>query len=222
MDKDITTYAKTRHTAKAYDSGKKISASDVEKIKELLRFSPSSVNGQPWHFIVASTDAGKDRIAKSGADTLYPFNAPLIRDASHVVIFCHKTNMEEDYLLKILACEEKDGRFDADPSFKDKMHGGRTMFVNLHKDDFKDVPSWTAKKAYLNLGAFLLGVATLGIDATPMEGIDTDALDAEFGLKDKGYASAVVVTLGYHDKGQDYNASLPKSRLPYDDILTEI
>jgi nitroreductase/dihydropteridine reductase len=222
MEQDITHYAKTRYTAKAYDPSRKISGDNVGKIKELLRFSPSSVNSQPWHFILASTEEGKERVAK-GTDALFPFNSPSIRNASHVVVFCSKTDIEEDYLLKVLKQEEEDGRFDADPeTLKAKTNGGRNLFVNLHKDDLKDVQHWMGKQTYLNLGNFLLGVSTLGIDATPMEGIDTEALDKEFGLREKGYTSLVVVTLGYHDNENDYNAKSPKSRLPYSEILTEI
>jgi len=44
MNKDITYYAKSRQSAKAYNSNKKISAENVDKIRELLRYSPSSVN----------------------------------------------------------------------------------------------------------------------------------------------------------------------------------
>lgn len=220
MNKDITHYAKTRHTAKAYNSNKKISAADIEKIKELLRYSASSTNSQPWHFIIAATTEGKARIAK--ATEIYPFNKAAIMDASHVIVFCSKLDIEEDYLLKVLEQEDKDGRFKTDPEFKPKMHGARNMFANLHKHDYKDVQHWMDKQVYLNLGAFLLGVSTMGIDATPMEGIEVKVLDAEFGLREKGYTSLVVVPIGYSDDKNDFNAKLPKSRLPYSEILTEV
>ncbi|MEL0642712.1 nitroreductase family protein [Pseudoalteromonas aliena] len=42
---------------------KKISADNIEKIKELLRFRPSSVNSQPWHFLLASSDEAITKIA---------------------------------------------------------------------------------------------------------------------------------------------------------------
>ena len=222
MNKDITEFAKTRHSAKAFDTSKKISDENLEKIKELLRFSPSSTNAQPWHFILATTEEGKAKVAKS-TERLYPFNKKSIIDASAVVVFCSKLDIEEDYLLKVLEQEEKDGRFDGDPdTFKPQMHGGRSMFVNLHKQDYKDVQHWMDKQVYLNLGAFLLGVATLGINATPMEGIEIKALDEEFGLREKGFSGPVVVPLGYHDEALDFNAKLPKSRLPYSEILTEV
>lgn len=219
---DITDFAKIRHTVKAYDSSKRIPDDKVEKIRELLRFSPSSTNAQPWHFVLASSAEGKERVAKA-TDRLYPFNRKSIIDASHVVVFASRLAIEEDFLLHVLAQEEKDGRFDGDPeTFRTQMHAGRSLFVNLHKQDMKDVQHWMDKQVYLNIGQFLLGVAALGIDATPMEGIETKVLDEEFGLREQGYSSLVVVALGYRDPEADYNAQLPKSRLPYSDILTEI
>ena len=219
---DITRYAKKRHTVKAYDPSKRISDENVERIKELLRFSPSSTNLQPWHFILASTPEGKARVAKA-TERLYPFNAKSIIDASHVVVFASRLEIDENYLLHVLAQEEKDGRFTGDPeTFKAQMHAGRSLFVNLHKQDMKDAQHWMDKQVYLNIGQFLLGVAALGIDATPMEGIETKVLDEEFGLREMGFNGLVVVPLGYHAPQADYNAKLPKSRLPYSEILTEV
>ena len=221
MEHDITYYAKHRHTSKAYDATQKISDENVEKIKELLRYSASSTNAQPWHFLIASTHEGKERIAKAN-ENLYPFNNPSILAASHVVIFCSRLTIEEDHLSKVLEQEEADGRFAADSAFKGQMDGARKMFINIHKHDYKDVQHWMDKQVYLNVGQFLLGVATLGIDATPMEGIDVKSIDEEFGLRERGYTSLVAVCLGYHDKEKDFNAKLPKSRLPYSEILTEV
>jgi len=221
MEHDITYYAKKRHTTKAYDPNRRIPDETVGKLKELLRFSPSSTNIQPWHFVIASTQEGKARVAK--ATEKYPFNRPSILNASHVVVFASRLAVDEDYLQHVLEQEDKDGRFDTDKeTHKPAMHGGRSLFVNLHKQDFKDVQHWMDKQVYLNLGQFLLGAAALGVDATPMEGIEIPVLDAEFGLREKGYSALFVVPLGYHDPEQDYNASLPKSRLPYSDILTEV
>ncbi len=226
MKHDILHYAKNRHTTKAYLPDRIIPEETVAKLKELLRYSPSSTNAQPWHFIIASTTEGKDRIAKA-TDKKYAFNSPSIRNASHVVVFASRLEMTDAHLDAVLQQEDEDGRFDADtPQEKAErkagMNGGRRMFIDLHKQHYKDLPHWTDKQTYLNVGQFLLGAAALGIDATPMEGIDIEVLDAEFGLREKGYTGVVVVPLGYHDPIEDYNAALPKSRLPMDYILTEV
>ncbi len=219
---DIVHFARTRYTAKAYDANQKIPDDVVEKLKSLLQLSPSSTNIQPWRFIMASTPEGKERVAKS-TDRLYPFNRNSIINASHVVVFASRLAADEDHLQRVLAQEERDGRFDADKeTFKAQMHGGRSLFANLHKHDMKDAQHWMDKQVYLNIGQFLLGAATLGLDATPMEGIETAVLDQEFGLREQRYSSLVVVALGYRDTKADYNAALPKSRLPLSEIIAEV
>lgn len=220
MEHDITYYAKKRHTTKAYDASKQIPAETVEKLKELLRFSPSSVNSQPWHFIMATTPEGKERVA-AGTDEKYPFNSPSIRKASVAIVFASRLHADEGYLNQLLEQEDKDGRYPA-PENKEQTKGGRTFFVGLNQSSAEAEANWTARQTYLNLGQFLLGAAALGLDATPMEGVDPDALDKEFGLREKGFGALAVVTVGYHDTENDYNAALPKSRLPLSEILTEI
>lgn len=221
MDKDITYYAQTRHAAKAFDPEKKISQEDLEKVKTLLQTPASSVNLQPWHFIIASTDEGKARISK-GTDPSHPFNTKSILSASHVVVFCSKTKVDEDYMSHVLVQEEKDGRYKEAPEKKEHTNAVRTGFTNFHKNTLNDVEHWMAKQTYLNLGAFLLGVSALGLDAAPMEGFDPEAINKEFGLDEKGYTALAIVPIGYNDPEHDGNARLPKSRLPFKDIMTEI
>ncbi|WP_424984873.1 oxygen-insensitive NAD(P)H nitroreductase [Microbulbifer sp. S227A] len=217
----ITDFARKRHTAKAY-LPRRISDGDMARVRDLLRFSPSSTNLQPWHFVIAETEEGKARVAKAAAEK-FPFNVDSIKNASHVIVFASRVEADETYLRKVLDQEEADGRFAGNPDeFKPAMHNGRSMFVDIHQSQIGDGPSWMAHQVYLNLGQFLLGVATLGIDATPMEGIDTAVLDAEFGLRDQGYASLFVVPIGYADPQADYNAALPKSRLTEAEIITRV
>ena len=63
--------------------------------------------------------------------------------------------------------------------------------------------------------------ATLGIDACPMEGFDPRVLDEELGLRARGLSSVALVSLGYRS-ADDFNAKLPKSRLPAETVLSEI
>ncbi|STJ81925.1 oxygen-insensitive NAD(P)H nitroreductase [Escherichia coli] len=60
---DIISVALKRHSTKAFDASKKLTPEQAEQIKTLLQYSPSSTNSQPWHFIVASTEEGKARVA---------------------------------------------------------------------------------------------------------------------------------------------------------------
>jgi len=206
-----------RYSTKAFNTDKKISAEDFDQLKSILQMSPSSTNLQPWHFIIANDKAGKERIAK-GTQGFFHFNTPKVLDASHVIVFASRITADDEFLEKLLEQEDRDGRY-AKPEFKADMNKGRNLFVNIHKNDLKDETHWMDKQTYLNMGMLLLGAAALGIDVVPMEGVDTKALDEEFGLREKGYATLAVLALGYRSE-DDFNAKLPKSRLPESDIIT--
>lgn len=216
---NIAQIALNRHTCKAYDPSRRIPPEQVEQLKTLLRYAPSSVNSQPWHFLIADTDAAKARIAKATpAGSPYAANHTKITNASHVVVLAARTHLDEAHLAALIAQEEKDGRFPT-PEGRETQQKGRNFYVGLHRDQWQDMQTWTQKQVYLALGTLLLGAATLEIDATPIEGFDPAALDEELGLAAKGLKSVVLVALGYRS-AEDFNAKLPKSRLPLETVIS--
>ncbi len=216
---DILNALKTRYSTKEFDATKKLTNEQISQLEDLLQLSPSSTNIQPWHFVLATTDEGKKRITK-GSQGFFSFNEQKVLDASAVVIFASQVDLTEEHLQKVLAKEDSDGRF-PQAEFKEQNHGARSIFANMHKLDYKDFQHWADKQVYLNLGNFLLGAAALGLDAIAMEGFDLKALDAEFGLREKGFTSSIVVAVGYHSD-MDFNKDLPKSRLPKEDIIERV
>lgn len=54
-----------------------------------------------------------------------------------------------------------------------------------------------------------------------MEGIDAEAIDVALGLREKGLRCVVMAALGYSGE-DDFNAKLPKSRLPETSVFTDI
>ncbi|MBU2996332.1 oxygen-insensitive NAD(P)H nitroreductase [Cellulophaga baltica] len=218
---DLKEILNWRYTTKEFDPTKKISKADMAEVKNLLRMSPSSVNLQPWHFIIAETTEGKARMAK-GTQGFFHFNEPKVINASAVVLFCSKIDADDTYYQHIADTEDKNGRF-PNEDIKNGFLGAVKAFAGIHKYDLKDQQHWMEKQVYLNIGNFLLGVASLGIDATPMEGIDVKALDEEFGLREKGFTTLVAVSIGYRAES-DFNSTdkTPKSRLPESELFTEI
>ncbi|MDH0729834.1 oxygen-insensitive NAD(P)H nitroreductase [Pseudomonas sichuanensis] len=214
---DTVALAKRRYTTKAYDASRRIPQATIDALLEQLRHSPSSVNSQPWHFIVADTDEGKARLAKS-TEVGFAYNTPKILNASHVIVFATRTDMTEAHLQRVLEQEGKDGRFRSDEA-KAGQDQSRRFYVNLHRHDNKDLQHWMEKQTYLALGTALLGAAAYGLDATPIEGFDPKVMDAELGLRERGFTSVVVLSLGYHSE-EDFNAGLGKSRLPAAEVFT--
>lgn len=214
---NIVEVAEKRYATKKFDASKRISDVEFDQIKALLRLSPSSINSQPWHFVIADSLEGKQRIAK-GAEGAYSANQPKILDASHVILFCAKMEVSDEYLQKITDQEDVDGRF-PNVEGKELAMKIRGFYTDLHRKEWDDVACWTQKQVYLNIGTILLGAGTLGIDAVPIEGVDLEVLNKEFKLPQKGLTAVAVVALGYQDK-DDFNAVLPKSRLPEEELFT--
>ncbi|WP_027820469.1 oxygen-insensitive NAD(P)H-dependent nitroreductase NfsB [Paraburkholderia bannensis] len=215
---NLTRFAKNRHATKAFDPARKIPAAVIDELKELIRFSPSSVNSQPWHFVVAESDAARARVAKS-MQPGYAYNEAKVTRASHVMVLCVRKDMDEAHLDAVLAQEEADGRF-ASAEAKTTQQNTRGFYVNLHRER-DDLSAWMEKQAYLALGTLLIGASTLEIDACPMEGFDAKALDEELGLAARGLTAIVVVGLGYRS-ADDFNAKLPKSRLTTEAVFTDL
>ncbi|MGL4602145.1 MAG: oxygen-insensitive NAD(P)H nitroreductase [Plesiomonas sp.] len=207
-----------RYSTKVFDATRHISDDYIAELKTLLRFSPSSVNLQPWHFVIAGSDNGKQRLAK-GTQGAYAFNESKVLNASHVVLFCVKTDIDDEYLTHLINNEDYDGRFSTTPEFKEINRNARKMFVNIHRNELNDARDWMEKQVYLNIGTLLLGAATLGIDAVPIEGLDKDIINTEFNLNALGYSAVAMVALGYRSES-DFNAKLPKSRLPETEVFT--
>ena len=61
-----------------------------------------------------------------------------------------------------------------------------------------------------------------GVDNTPMEGFDPEALDKILELQEKGLRSTLLLPLGYKDVDKDWLAKLVKVRKPMEELVTVI
>lgn len=203
-----------RYTAKHYDKSKKIPAKQVDELCTILQNSPSSVNSQPWHFVVVGSDQGRAKILPAIMD----FNFPRVEDSSHTIIMCAKKPLDEAHLQNVSAQEEKDGRFATAKNKQDRDESVH-YFVGLKSATPKDQLEWESKQIYIALGNLMFAAAGMGIDSTAIEGFDSEKMDEILGLPAQGLTSVVVVTLGYR-AANDSNASRPKSRLPKEQLFT--
>lgn len=193
--------ANNRYTAKTYDSTKKVTDEKIEQLKEILRLSPSSINSQPWKFTFISDDKLKNQLAEASF-----FNEHKVKDASHLIVFSALTDVSQ---------------FEA--QIQKYLPEGNVGYYNqMLKPQGEDaVRSWIEKQVYLSLGFFLSAVASMDIDSTPMEGIDTEKY-AQI-LKADAYKPLFAVTIGYRDPQDSNQPSVTqKSRLDKVDIIESI
>ncbi|GEM80267.1 NAD(P)H-dependent oxidoreductase [Vibrio superstes] len=209
----------SRYTAKKYDADKRISAEDMEVIKEAIRLSASSINSQPWKFIVVESDAAKQRFHDTFAN-MHQFNQPHAKEASHVILFAHNPNYTKDDYRKVVDVEVSSGHLPAD--MYDNMLNGAYGFAELNTDESGFNGNWTKAQTYIAVGNTLHVLARMGIASTPMEGVDPELIGQEFAQELGGYQCDFALAIGYHLDGEDYNYGKPKARLATEDVITVV
>lgn len=200
MDFDFLKIAQNRYTTKMYDPSKKISEENIKKIKEILRLSPSSINGQPWKFTIISNQDLKEKLS-----TVSMNNAERVKNASHLIVL---------------------SRVDDLSIYENHMHanlhpGVVPYYENVIKTSDDAAKAWYKNQVYLAMGFILAALGTMNIDSTPMEGID--AKQYKEILKLDGYMPVLGLAMGYRDKN-DFNqiSKTPKQRLEESKVIEEI
>lgn len=218
-EKQIIDDLNQRYTAKAYDKTKRVSPEDLATVEEVLRLSPSSINSQPWKFIVIKSDEAKQRLATTFEK--YKFNQPHATHASEIILFANKIHFSKEDYKKRLDASMKAGRMNQ--KGYDKMLKNAFTFAEKAADENGDNSGWTKAQTYIALGNVLHALARLNIDSTPMEGVDAEAIGKEF-AKELGddYECTVALAIGYHDDKKDYNRKLPKARMAKEDVIIEL
>lgn len=208
----------SRHTVKKYDASRKVPAADLAILFEAMRLSASSINSQPWKFIVLESDAAKTRMSKTFVK-MHEYNKKHVFDSSQVILFAYNPKYSRDDYAKVVDQGIKDKRT---PVENRAAAFGVYFFAELNTSESGDTSMWTKAQTYLALGNTLHVLARLKIDSTPMEGIDIELVNKEFSEELAGYQCDVALAIGYHHPEEDFNAKLPKSRLPLNDVLVRL
>lgn len=207
-----------RHTTKKYDTTKKIPQEDLEILFEAMRLSASSINSQPWKFVVINSDEAKERMNKTFAQK-FQFNQPHVFDSSQIILFAYNPRYTRDDYAEVVDKGIDDKR--TKPEDREDAFGG-FIFAELNTDETGNTSSWTKAQTYIALGNTLHTLARLKIDSTSLEGIDTDLVNEEFKKELDGYRCDVALAIGYRHPQEDYNAKLPKSRRNLNSLFVHI
>ena len=189
--------AQKRYATKAYRN-EKISDAKIKELAEILRLAPSSVNSQPWKFLIVGDEALKADLAAHSF-----FNEQKIKDASHLVVL---------FAYDDIAAFETYFKANQPQPVVD-------YYQSMKAGDEERAKVWFQKQVYLSLGFFLAACAAEGIDATPMEGFDPAYYDQK--LQVKGFKPVLAVAIGYHNEADGNHPSKnPKKRLPLKEVVT--
>ncbi|WP_456313197.1 NAD(P)H-dependent oxidoreductase [Pseudomonas shirazensis] len=182
-----------RYATKRFDATKKISAEDLNTLKEAVRLSASSYGLQPYKVVVVENAELREQL-KAAA-----YGQTQITDASQLFVFANDLNLGTESVEKYIKniSETRGVPTEALGGFADMMNG---VISNLSPDG-KNI--WTAKQTYIALGTLLSAASELKIDATPMEGFNAAAFNEILGFDKLGLNASVIATVGYrHDEDE--------------------
>ncbi|PRY11347.1 nitroreductase [Pontibacter ummariensis] len=183
-------------------NGLKVSAEKIDNILEAIRLAPSSMGLQPYTVLVIEDEELRKQILPVAS------NQPQIVESSHLLVFAAWDDITpahiEEYIKHTAAVRNMPEEKLAD--FKNTLL--QIAQNNTQEQNF----NWAARQAYIAFGTALVAAASEQVDATPMEGFNSAALDELLNLKEKGLRSVTLLPLGYRDADNDWLAKLPKVR----------
>ncbi|MDN3606890.1 NAD(P)H-dependent oxidoreductase [Kaistella yonginensis] len=200
-----------RHAVKAYDSTKKVSAEDLEKILEAARLAPTSSGLQPFRIIVVENQDLKEKMVKG------TLNPEVMKDCSQVLVFAAWDSYSDEKIDEVYDrhTEERDlpkGRFSSYTDKLKQIYGAQTAEENF---------AHTARQTYIALGLAMAQAAELKVDSTPAEGFSNEVVDEILGLKELGLKSVTLLYLGYRDLEKDFLSHMKKVRIPMEEFIIQ-
>jgi nitroreductase/dihydropteridine reductase len=200
-----------RYAAKAMN-GTKVSQEKIDNIIEAISLAPTSSGLQPFEVIVITNQELKEKIRPIS------WNQSVVTDCSHLFVFAAWDTYTADRINKM---------FDLTNTIRGFKNEGwenyRQMLLNLYpQKDAEENFTHAAKQAYIAFSQAIAAAAFEGVDSTPLEGFDADALDEILGLRAKGLRSCVMLPVGYRDTENDWLVNLTKVRKSKEDLVTLI
>jgi len=173
-------------------NGMKVPQEKIDRILEAIRLSPTSFGLQPFKVIVVEDPELRERIYNEACQQ------PQIKEASHILVFAASKNVSaaqvNDYMELIATTRNIP---------VETLSGFRAAFDSIVSGSADQNFVWTARQTYIAFGVGIVAAMNEDIDATPMEGFSTEALDKILGLAEQNLGSTTILSLGYRDEKTD-------------------
>jgi nitroreductase len=198
-----------RYATKAMN-GEKVAQNKIDTIIEAASIAPTSSGLQPFEIMVIKNQEIKKKIRAIGWDQ------SVITDCSHLLVFAAWDTYTPERINKVF-----DHTNDIRGFKNEGWENYRQMLLNSYPQRDAEVNfNHTARQAYIAFSQAIAAAAFEGVDSTPMEGFDPDALDEILNLREKGLRSCVLLALGYRDTEKDWLVNLKKVRKSKEDLVT--
>ncbi|WP_339837086.1 NAD(P)H-dependent oxidoreductase [uncultured Maribacter sp.] len=200
-----------RYAAKAMN-GEKVAEDKIERILEAARLAPTSSGLQPFEIFVVKNQDIKEKIKPVA------WNQTVITDCSHLLVFAAWDTYTVERINYMFDLTNEIRGFK-----NERWENYRQMLLGLYpQKSAEENFNHAAKQAYIAFSMAITAAAFEGVDTTPLEGFEPDAVDEILGLREKGLRSAVLLPIGYRKENEDWLVNLKKVRKPMKDLVTVI
>lgn len=202
---------KWRYATKAMN-GTTVPQAKIDSIIEAASLSPTSSGLEPYEILIITNPDIKKEIRAIAWDQ------SVVTDCSHLLVFVAWDNYTAERINKVF-----DNTNEVRGFKNEGWENYRQMLLGTYPQRDAELNfTHTAKQAYIAFSQAIAAAAFEGVDSTPMEGFDADALDKILNLREKGLRSCVMLPLGYRDAESDWLVNLPKVRKTKDELVTII
>jgi len=173
-------------------NGTKVPQEKIENILEAIRLAPTSFGLQPFKVIVIEDLVLREKLFSEACQQ------PQIKEGSHILVFAANKNVDAKQVDEYMDLIAKTREIPVEA-----LSGFRSAFDMIVAGTPEQNFVWTARQAYIAFGVGIVAAALENVDATPMEGFSTEALDRILGLGEQNLGSTTILTLGYRDEATD-------------------
>ncbi|WP_150271435.1 nitroreductase family protein [Paenibacillus tepidiphilus] len=175
-----------RRSIKTYDPSVKISKEEMTQILEEASTAPSSINMQPWRFLVIDSEEGKQKLAP-----LSRFNKEKVLQASAVVaIFADMNNF--DYAEEIYGKAVELGYMPQEVK-EYQLNAFKPLYSQISEAAMRDIILLDAGLVSMQL---MLVARAHGYDTNPIGGYEKDQIAEAYGLDKNRYLPVMLLTVG--------------------------
>lgn len=175
-----------RRSIRKYNTNYKISKKEMAEILEKASLAPSSVNLQPWRFLVIESKEGKETLA-----SLAQFNQRQVRTSAAVIAIFIDMN-SEFYLEDIYNNAVKEGYMSVEVKEK-QVPGVRAMMETMTYEHKKEMNLIDAGLVSMQL---MLAARAHGYDTNPIGGFEKGRIAEAFDLDKSRYHPVMLISIG--------------------------
>ncbi|VXB06653.1 nitroreductase of unknown specificity (reduces 5-(aziridin-1-yl)-2,4-dinitrobenzamide prodrug) [Bacillus sp. 349Y] len=192
-----------RRSIRNYDPSVKISKEEMKEILTEATLAPSSVNLQPWRFLVIDSEEGKATLAP-----LAKFNQTQVNTSSAVIaVFVDMNSL--DYTDRIYNDAVEKGLMPAEVRDR-QIPGIKGMLSQVPVQEMREMNLIDAGLVSMQL---MLAARHHGYDTNPIGGYEKDQIAEAYGMDKERYYPVMLISIG---KAAD--AGYQSVRLPIDEI----